>query len=155
VIWLILLMTVVACSSGLEEGGRALRSAAAPSRTTASPTPVDTSPAPSLEAPQEGPAIRVERPRPRTEVLSPALVRGTALTASGRVAVRILDAGGMELAAINVEVGCGAGCQGGFEARLAFFVPSASRGTVQVFEPAPDGEVRGLVEVPVTLVPGV
>ncbi len=93
VIWLILLMTVVACSSGLEEGGRALRSAAAPSRTTASPTPVDTSPAPSLEAPQEG-AIRVERPRPRTEVLSPALVRGTAFTASGRVSVRILDAGG-------------------------------------------------------------
>lgn len=154
VIYLVLLTTAVACSSGIEQGGRALRSVASPSPTTRSPT-ASPAPEPSSETPPEGPAIQVERPRPDTQVLSPTLVRGTAVTASGQLSVRILDTDGTEVAAIIVEVACGAGCRGDFEARLAFFVPSARRGTIQVSEPGPDGDVPRPVEVPVTLIPGV
>jgi len=153
-VYLVLLTTAVACSSGIEQGGRALRSVASPSRTATSPT-ASPSAEPSSQTPPEGPAIEVERPRPDTQVLSPTLVRGTAVTASGQVSVRILDTDGTELAAIIVEVDCGAGCRGGFEAQLAFFVPSARRGTVRVSEPGPDADASRPVEVSVTLIPGV
>jgi hypothetical protein len=69
--------------------------------------------------------------------------------------VRVLDADGLELAAMNVDVSCGSGCRGEFRAELAFFVPVRQAGTVQVRVPDAEGAAADLVEVPVTLVPGV
>ena len=66
--------------------------------------------------------------------------------------VQVMDAQGMELAAIEAEVSCGTACRGEFRVELAFFVQSRQGGTVQVLEV---GAAAHLVEVPVTLVPGV
>jgi hypothetical protein len=149
-IWVLVLATASGCSQGLDRGGEALRTP--PRSTAAAPGPTPTGSSGSTDA--RG-GVRVERPQPDAEIFSPALVRGTATTTSGQVAIRILDEDGTELAAANVEVSCGADCRGAFETQLAFFVPSRRRGTVQVFEPDPDGRIRRLVEVPVTLIPGV
>jgi len=153
------LMATVACTEGLQQGEEALRS---PSVSSSGEPPVSESATapPTTEPPTEGERIVLERPVPDSEILSPVLVRGTASVSSGRVAVRVLDAGRMELAAIVVDVSCGADCRGTFEAQLAFFVPSRQEGTVEVSEVGPPGSgAEGgsprPVEVPVTLVPGV
>ncbi|GBC86214.1 hypothetical protein HRbin12_00200 [bacterium HR12] len=98
--------------------------------------------------------IRIRSPLAGDDVLSPVVVRGVASSESGEVLVRVVDAAGTELAAMEVPIGCGAGCRGRFEARLAFYVPSRSPGTVQALEVAADGTVLQAAEVPVTLVPG-
>ena len=149
-VWVLVLATASGCSQGLERGGEALRT---PPRSTAvAPSPTPTA---SIGSTDGRGGIRVERPRPDAEIFSPVLVRGMAATTSGQVAVRILDQDGTELAATNVEVTCGADCRGAFETQLAFFVRSSRPGTVQVFEPDPDGQIRRVVEVAVTLIAGV
>jgi len=152
-------MATVACTEGLQQGEEALRSPSVSSSGEPSVSESATAP-PTTEPPTEGERIVLERPVPDSEILSPVLVRGTASAASGRVTVRVLDAGGMELAAMVVDVSCGVDCRGTFEAQLAFFVPSSQEGTVEVSEVGPpeagaEGEPARPVEVPVTLVPGV
>lgn len=154
-----LLLTTVSCTEGLREGEEALRSA--PSRSpsgSASATLPAAAPSGTAGSSAPGrPRIELERPQRDTEVLSPVLIRGTAVTASGRVTVRILDAAGMEIAAMDVDVSCGAECRGTFETQLAFFVPSAQAGTIQAAE---DGSNAGggdaiSDQVSVQLIPGV
>ncbi len=117
------------------------------------PTPTSTpSPRPSPLAPRGD--IRLRSPRAGDDVVSPVLVRGIAATEGGRVLVRVVDAAGTELAAMEVAIACGVGCRGRFEARLAFYVPAPTEGVVQALEVAPDGSVAQLAEVPVRLVPG-
>jgi hypothetical protein len=99
--------------------------------------------------------VELERPQPDGEVLSPVLIRGTAVSASGQVMVRILDAAGMEIAAMNVEVSCGADCRGAFEAQLAFYVTSAQAGTILASEVPVDPGEGGSDAVSVRLIPGV
>lgn len=154
----LVLLVAASCTRGLQEAGETLSSPSASSQTepsgSVSATP---SPMPGGGAARE--RIVLDRPQPDSEVLSPVLVEGTAVTASGRVSVRVLDAGGTELAAIVVDVTCGADCRGSFQAQLAFYVPSAQPGSVEVSavtppEPGGDGDLP-LAEVPVTLIPGV
>lgn len=140
---LLALVVLASCTRGLERATEALRTppSAAPSASaTASPRPTGT--------------IRIRVPREGDEVLSPVSVRGVAATQGGRVLIRVVDARGTELAAMNVAVGCGAGCRGRSEARLAFYVPTRREGVVQALELGPGGVVVQLDEVPVTLVPG-
>jgi hypothetical protein len=146
------------CTEGLREGTRALgtpsisASASASASTSPSPTP---SPSPTASGPGKGKPIVVQSPVEGDQILSPVVVRGEAESASGAVAVRILDAEGNELVAMNADVSCGASCRGVFRAALAFFVQAEQDGTVQVWEPGSGGMAKHLVEVPVVLVPGV
>lgn len=94
-------------------------------------------------------------PLPDAEIVSPVAIRGTADVFEGAVSVRLLDANGQELAAINVRATCGTGCRGRYAANLAFFTPARQPGALEVFEVSPkDGSIRNLVRVTVTLVPG-
>jgi len=143
---LLVILLLAACTRGLERAAEVLQSvspsgAGVPSPSaTASPVPSGT--------------IRIRAPHEGDDVLSPVVVRGVAATEGGEVLVRVLDAQGVELAAMNAEIGCGAGCRGRFEARLAFYVPERQAGAVQALEIGPGGIVTQLAEVPVTLVPG-
>jgi hypothetical protein len=152
----LLVLVGAACTRGIDEGSEVLNT---PSTAPTTPAPATVSASPSVSAtPTESDArasIAVRAPRRGSEIWSPVLVRGVAVTASGRVIVRVLDTGGAELAAMEVDVSCGAGCRGTFEAQLAFFVPSAGAGTVRVAEVAPGGEEGVPVDVRVTLIPGV
>ncbi len=142
---LLALLLLVGCTRGLERATEALERTPPPGTSTASPW-VSVSPSGT---------IRIRVPRPDDEVLSPVTIRGVAATADGRVLVRVVDAEGSELAAMEVGIGCGAGCRGRFEARLAFYVPGRMPGAVQALALGPGGVVSQLAEVPVTLVPGV
>jgi hypothetical protein len=151
----------VACTEGIERGAEALGSRS-PTTPPAPSVSISVSPSasgttsPSAEpGSPTGEPIFVEAPLLDDQILSPVVVRGVARTSSGSVLVRIVDATGMEVASMNVEVDCGAGCSGGFRVALAFFVESTQPGTVQVFEVGDGGTAKHLVEVPVTLVPGV
>ena len=105
--------------------------------------------------PTAPPVIVVESPLPGDELVSPITVRGKADVFEGRVNVRILDASGQVLAAINIRASCGSGCRGAFSTPLAFFTPMRQPGTIEVFEgSAQDGSAVNLVSIPITLVPG-
>jgi Immunoglobulin-like domain of bacterial spore germination len=147
-----------ACSGGVDRasgalgGGEATPSSAVVSTSArAVPSESGTHGPPSAA----GEPVVVESPRTGDEVLSPVVVRGRAVSAGGRVGVRVLGADGSEIAAMNVDVSCGAACQGVFRAELAFFVPARQAGTVQVYGWGSNGTAEHLVEIPVTLVPGV
>jgi hypothetical protein len=140
------LLLLAACTAGIERSAEVLRSAPPGAEVTASPSH-GPSPVPSG-------TIRILVPHEEDDVLSPVPIRGVAATEQGRVLVRVVDAHGTELSAMNVEIGCGAGCRGRFEARLAFYVPVRQAGAVQALEIGPGGVVVQLAEVPVTLVPG-
>ena len=141
-----------ACTEGLEEAADVLESPSAPPTLAASGTP---SMAPTDAIGRGGKAIAVSAPERGVEVLSPVVIAGVAESASGEVLVQILDAQSTELAAMNAEVGCGAGCRGEYRVELAFFVQSRQEGTVRVSEAGAKGDAEHLVDVPVTLVPGV
>ncbi len=97
----------------------------------------------------------VGSPLPGDPVISPVVVRGRAVSADGHVLVRVLDADGNELSVMNAPISCGVDCRGVFRVPMAFFAPAQGPGTVEVYELGPGGEPSHLVEVPVTLVPGV
>ena len=97
----------------------------------------------------------IRTPRPDDDVFSPVVVSGTAISASGEVHVRVVAEDGTELAAMDVTIDCGAGCEGVFRTQLAFFAPARQPGIVQVFEVGPGGSAEHLAEVDVTLIPGV
>lgn len=143
-------LVLVACTRGFERSAEALRSPAVSEASPSGTTGTTTSPAPS----SPGGTIRIRAPRAGDEVASPVEVRGVAATAEGEVLVRVVDAQGTDLGAMYVEITCGAGCRGRFEARLAFYVPVRQTGLVQALELGPGGVVAQLAEIPVTLVPG-
>jgi hypothetical protein len=144
-----------ACSEGIERTAETIASltpsaSASPTAPTAGPSSTSPTASPGAEAP-----IVVEFPAADAQAFSPCRVSGTAEVSGGVVAVRVLDARGQELAAMSVDVSCGAGCRGTFSADLAFFVQTEQEGTVEVYEPRPNGTQANLVRVPVLLVAGV
>jgi len=143
-----------ACTRGIEEAAQVLETPSVAPSASATVTP---SPSPSASEPASPtePDIVIRTPRPDDDVFSPVVVSGTATSASGEVLVRVLAEDGTELAAMNVTIDCGAGCEGTFRTQLAFFAPARQPGTVQVFEVGPGGSAEHLAEVDVTLVPGV
>ena len=137
-----------ACTGGIEQAADVLSS---PTDTpSGSTTPSSTISAPPVEHP-----IRIRTPRRGDDVLSPVVVSGTAISKSGEIVVDVLDAQGMELAAMNVRIDCGTSCRGEFRARLAFYVTARQQGTIEAFEVGPGGLAEHLVEIGITLVPGV
>lgn len=141
-------LVTAACTGGIERAADVLQT---PSVT---PSPPASPPVTSSASPTPGPIV-VRTPRADDDVLSPVVVSGTATSSTGELVVDVLDAQGMELAAMNVRIDCGAACRGGFRARLAFYVPIRQSGTIEVYEVGPGGSAVHLVEVGVTLVPGV
>lgn len=141
-------LAATACTGGIDEAAEVLSRPGSPSVSPSSASPTAAASPPAA-------AIVVRTPRDDDDLRSPIVVSGTAISASGEVLVRVLDAGGMELAAMRADVDCGASCRGSFRAPLAFFSPVRQEGTIQVFEVGPGGSADHLVEVGVTLVPGV
>lgn len=150
----VLTLAAGACTRGIEEAAQVLETPSVTPSVSATVTP---SPSPSVSAPPSpgAPEIVIRTPRPDDDVFSPVVVSGTAISASGAVLVRVLAEDGTELAAMNVTIDCGAGCEGTFRTQLAFFAPARQPGIVQVFEVGPGGSAEHLAEVDVTLVPGV
>lgn len=150
----VLTLAAGACTRGIEEAAQVLET---PSVTPSASATVTPSPSPSASAPPSpsAPAIVIRTPRPDDDVFSPVVVSGTAISASGEVHVRVVAEDGTELAAMDVTINCGAGCEGVFRTQLAFFAPARQPGIVQVFEVGPGGSAEHLAEVDVTLVPGV
>jgi hypothetical protein len=135
------------CTRGIEEASEVLESPT--STATVSPTPTAASPSRAGKPP-----ILVRTPLDGDEVVSPLLVRGTAVLEDGRLFVQILDAHGSELAAISVTTSCFPDCRGRFRTNLAFFTPERQGGTVVVSGTAGSDPASGVsVQVPVTLVP--
>lgn len=159
-ILVLVVVAAAACTQGIERGAEAVRNltaspqAAATFSPTGTPAP-STSAAPSPTELDDKPAIVVKQPESGAQALSPVVISGSANVPSGVVAVRILDARGIELAAMSVDVSCGASCRGTFRAELAFFAQVEQEGTVEVWEPMPNGTQEHTVSVPVVLVPGV
>lgn len=140
---------LTACTGGLDRVTDVLASPPSPAPS------VSTSPSAPGPSPTRRPAIVVESPLPGDELLSPITVRGTANVFEANVSIRILDATGEVLAAINTTASCGSGCRGAFSSPLAFFTPVRQPGTIEVFEvSAQDGTAIDVVSIPITLVPG-
>ena len=122
---------------------------------TPSPRPPEgTSP---TSEPTDGakPPIVVKQPASGEEVASPVTISGTADVFEATVHVRILDSGGLEVAARFTTATCGSGCRGEFSTELSFFVEKTQDGTIEVFEAsAEDGSPINVVTVPVVLVAG-
>jgi hypothetical protein len=98
------------------------------------------------------PAIVVESPLVGTTVHSPVEISGTADVFEATVSLRILDAGGNEIASGFATATCGTGCRGTFHATLAYHVDHDEAGTVEAFEAsAENGQPINVVDVPVTL----
>lgn len=123
---------------------------------TPSPRPPEGTISPTSE-PTDGakPAIVVKQPASGEEVVSPVTISGTADVFEATVHVRILDSGGLEVAARFTTATCGSGCRGQFSTQLSFFVEQTQEGTIEVFEQsAEDGSAINVVTVPVILVAG-
>jgi hypothetical protein len=140
-----------ACTRGIEQAADVLASA---SLTPSISTSTSASPSASLTPSPAEAAIRIRIPTRGDDILSPVVVSGRAISGSGKVVVDLLDARGMELAAMYVPIDCGSACRGGFRAELAFYVAARQTGTIEVYEVGPGGVAEHLVQVGVTLVPG-
>jgi hypothetical protein len=141
-------VAVAACTRGIERAADVL---ASPSHTPSTSTTPSASVTPS---PAASP-IRIRTPGRGDDVLSPVVVSGTAISEAGRVVVDLLDAQGMELAAMYAPIDCGSACRGGFRAELAFYVAVRQTGTIEVYEVGRGGVAEHLARLDVTLVPGV
>lgn len=104
-------------------------------------------------------AIVVESPAPDASVSSPVTISGTASVFEGTVQLRILDAGGEEIASAFTTASAGAPDRGDFSKEVEFTVDEAQDGVVEVFEQnaaeaeeSPDRELF-TVAVPVMLEP--
>jgi Immunoglobulin-like domain of bacterial spore germination len=142
---------LTACTGGVDRLTGVLAATPTPTRAPS----VSTSPSAPTPSPTGSPAIVVESPLPGDELRSPITVRGTADVFEASVGIRVLDASGQVLAAINTQASCGPGCRGAFSTPLAFFTPTRQPGTIEVFEAsAKDGSAIDVVSIPITLVPG-
>lgn len=137
-----------ACTRGIEQAADVLASASLTPSTS-------TTPSASVTPSHTASPIRIRTPRGGDDVLSPVVVSGTAISDAGKVVVDLLDARGMELAAMYVPIDCGSACRGGFRAGLAFYVAARQTGTIEVYEVGPGGVAEHLAHVDVTLIPGV
>ncbi|MFA5891573.1 MAG: Gmad2 immunoglobulin-like domain-containing protein [Actinomycetota bacterium] len=98
------------------------------------------------------PAIVVEHPIPGDRVSSPVTVSGTANVFEATVSLRILDAGGKEIATTFTNATCGTGCRGTYSVNVTFEVAAEQQGTIEVFvSSAKDGKPTDVVRVPVIL----
>ena len=138
-------LVATACASDSDVG--APTPSSRPSERTTSPTSEPTDSA--------NPAIVVKQPASGGEVASPVTISGTADVFEATVHLRILDSGGLEVAARFTTATCGSGCRGEFSTQLSYFVEETQDGTIEVFEmSAEDGSPINVVTVPVVLVAG-
>lgn len=152
---LVLLLGAAACTRGYGEAADVLDPSGGASSPAAPSGSVTASAAPEASLSPEVARIEVRSPLSGDTVLSPLAVRGTAKSATGEVVVRVIGADRSELASIATAIDCGAACRGSFRVALAFYTPGRQEGAIQVFELGSGGSADHLVEVPVTLVPGV
>jgi germination protein M len=101
-------------------------------------------------------AIVVEAPVPGARVASPLRIAGSADVFEANVTVRILDAGGREIARDFTTATCGTGCHGRYSLTLPFDVATEQQGTVVVSDDDADGDGHPSheVRIPVTLLAG-
>lgn len=98
------------------------------------------------------PAIVVFAPIIGQRVSSPVRVTGTAQVFEATVSLRLLDAGGNEIATRFTTATCGTGCRGSYATDLPYRLGREQRGTLQVYEvSARDGTPLNVVSIPVTL----
>ncbi|MFC0506936.1 Gmad2 immunoglobulin-like domain-containing protein [Micromonospora costi] len=101
------------------------------------------------------PPIVVTSPTVGQRVSSPLTVAGTADVFEATVSLRVLDAGGREIATTFTTASCGSGCRGDYRAAVTWRVGREQPGTIEAYEvSARDGARVNVVRVPVTLVPG-
>ena len=144
-----LLVAATSCTAGLDAASEAL--SGSPALSPSSVPGVGTAPTP---APDGRPAVIVTSPASGEELSSPVVVSGRAFVDAGEVTITVLDETGTPLASTRTEVGCGEGCRGRFEARLAFFAQQRIAGAVVVFEvSAQGGYPVNVVSIPVTFEP--
>lgn len=100
------------------------------------------------------PPILVESPTIGERVDNPVRVSGTANVFEATVSLRILDAGGREIARTFTTATCGTGCRGDYSVSVPYEVDREQPGVIEVFESsAEDGRPIHVVRIPVTLTP--
>lgn len=100
------------------------------------------------------PQILVESPVIGQTVPNPVTVSGVANVFEATVSLRILDAGGREVARTFTTATCGTGCWGDYSVAVDYRVDSDQPGVIEVFESsAEDGSPLHVVRIPVTLTP--
>jgi hypothetical protein len=100
------------------------------------------------------PPITVTAPLIGAVVRSPVTVTGTADVFEASVSLRVLTAGGTEIARSFTTSSCGTGCRGGYTASVTYSVSHAQRGTIEVYEvSAKDGSAVHVQSIPVRLLP--
>lgn len=100
------------------------------------------------------PPIVVGEPSTGQRVTNPVRVSGSANVSEATVTVRILHAGGREIATLFTNATCGSGCRGRFSVDVPYTVTTEQRGTVEVYEVSPDDGARThVVSIPVVLTP--
>lgn len=101
------------------------------------------------------PVILVEHPSIGQRVESGITVSGSANVFEANVTVRVLDAGGTELARDFTTATCGTGCRGTFTIDMAFEVTHEQAGTIVISDDdaAGTGKPPHEVRIPVTLMP--
>jgi hypothetical protein len=100
------------------------------------------------------PPIVVTAPAVGATVSSPVLISGTADVYESTVSVRIVTAGGSEIATRFTSATAGSGARGAYSVAVPYQVGGPQPGTVEVFEvSARDGARLNAVRIPVTLTP--
>jgi hypothetical protein len=100
------------------------------------------------------PPILVESPAIGERVDNPVSVSGTANVFEATVSLRILDAGGKEIAKTFTTATCGTGCRGDYSVSVPYEADREQPGVIEVFESsAEDGRPIHVVRIPVTLTP--
>ncbi|MGI8606482.1 MAG: Gmad2 immunoglobulin-like domain-containing protein [Gaiellaceae bacterium] len=101
------------------------------------------------------PVILVEHPSIGQRVESGITVSGSANVFEANVTVRVLDAGGTELARDFTTATCGTGCRGTFSIDMNFEVSHEQAGTIVISDDdaAGTGTPPHEVRIPVTLMP--
>jgi hypothetical protein len=110
---------------------------------------------PGTTTEEDLPAIVVEAPERGQTVASPVSVSGSADVFEANVTVRVVDAGGRELAETFTTATCGSGCRGDFSVSVPFRVQTAQAGTIVVHDDdaAGTGRPPHMVRIPVSLAP--
>lgn len=111
-------------------------------------------PADRLDYTDALPVIFLDNPAWGGRLGNPAHLAGLANAFEAQFLVRIMDAGGHEIAFASVTASCGTGCWGAFDAPLRYSVTTAGPGRVQAYEVSEvDGSAVNVTDYPVTLSP--